>query len=205
MKPVQPRRRVLAIGASLVLGTALAWLLPRAGSAPAASPAAPADDLCLVAPPSPHDPASGLTPFEPRPIPPEARCPVCGMYPARFPRWAAQVLYEDGAAHFFDSPLNLLIFLARVERYSPYRSEQVVARYVNDVASDAWTDADTAFVVHGSNAPGPMRNGNLPAFARREHAEAFARERGGTVLPLREVPLHILESLATGPMLHHEH
>ena len=32
-------------------------------------------DLCVVAPPTPYDPASGLGPTEARPVPPDARCP----------------------------------------------------------------------------------------------------------------------------------
>lgn len=205
MKPALPRRRALAVGASLALGAALAWLLPRADSAPAPTVSPAEDDLCIVAPPTPHDPASGLDRFAPRPIPAEARCPVCGMYPARHPRWAAQIIFDDGAAHFFDSPVNLLVFLADVERYSPYRADQVATRFVNDVATDTWTDADTAFVVHGSDAAGPMRAGNLPAFARREEAERFAFERGGTVLPLAGVPASAIRELTTGPMLRHMH
>ena len=45
-----------------------------------------------------------------------------------------------------------------------------------------WLDARTAWYVLGSRVAGPMRNGNLPAFADRDAAEAFTRAQGGRVL-----------------------
>lgn len=141
-------------------------------------------DLCVIAPTHPYDPASGLSPRAARPVPADARCPVCGMYPARNLRWAAQVIYTDDAAHFFDSPVSLYLFLHDVERYSSGRSAaDIAARWVTDADTGEWIDADRAFHVHGSDAPGPMRAGNLPAFASAAAARRFAQLRGGRVLP----------------------
>jgi hypothetical protein len=47
----------------------------------------------------------------PQAVPAEARCPVCGMYPARFPAWAAQVHLRDGSIRFFDSPVEFFRWL----------------------------------------------------------------------------------------------
>ena len=44
----------------------------------------------------------------PQAVPAEARCPVCGMYPARYPKWAAQLRYSDGERRYFDSPVEML-------------------------------------------------------------------------------------------------
>ncbi|MFO1232311.1 MAG: nitrous oxide reductase accessory protein NosL [Paenacidovorax caeni] len=113
------------------------------------------------------------------------------MFPARAPEWAAQVIFAQGEAHFFDSPLSLFMYLHDVARYSPGRSVQdIAAAYVHDSArrdDAAWIDARSAFYVHGSNAKGPMRAGNLPAFATQEAAQAFAQRRGGQVLAFRQV------------------
>lgn len=187
--------RLAALSAVAALaGAGLAWW-PRADVP--AEPFDPSSDaLCIVAPATPYDPATGLGPDTPRPVPASARCPVCGMAPARFPDWAAQAIFDDGATHFFDSPVNLLTFLRDVSRYSPYRPEQVVASFVNDIASGQWTPAATAFYVQGSSALGPMREGNLPAFAERAIAERFAAERGGRVLSLAEIDDSILADLA---------
>lgn len=190
-------------GIVLLLGSIAVWWLPSPQLGDTNQIYDPLDELCIVAPAHPYDPAGGLALHEPRPIPADARCPVCGMFPSRFPAWAGQVIFSDGAAHFFDSPVNLLVFLRAPERYSNYTREDIVASYVNDVASSTWTDARTAHYVHGSNALGPMREGNLPTFAQHEAAERFARERGGVVLALPEVSAEILNSLVIS--VHHHH
>lgn len=139
-----------------------------------------------------------------RAVPPEARCPVCGMYPARYPRWAAQVIYRDGDAHFFDSPLSYFLFLQAVERHARGRSgADIAARYVSDHGEGGWIDPAGAHFVHGSDATGPMRAGNLPAFARREAAEAFAARHGGRVIVAAEVDAALLRTLDTRAA--HEH
>ena len=153
-------------------------------------------DVCIVAPPTPYDRASGLPLHAARPVPADVRCPVCGMFPARSPDWAAQVIFANGDAQFFDSPLSLFMYLSDVARYSPGRSaDEIVARYVTDVSSKTWTDAGNAFYVHGSSAKGPMRAGNLPAFASKKAALQFAAQRGGTVLAYADVDAGLVTQL----------
>ena len=159
----------------------------------------PGDDVCIVAPPTPYNSASGLPLEAAREVPPDARCPVCGMFPARSRAWAAQVIFADGDAHFFDSPLSLLLYLGNIAHYTRGRSaDAIVARYVTDAATQAWIGAGQAFYVHGSSALGPMRAGNLPAFASLEAAQHFTRERGGRVLAFSAIDAPLLRSLAPG-------
>ncbi|MGQ9653410.1 MAG: nitrous oxide reductase accessory protein NosL, partial [Thermodesulfobacteriota bacterium] len=33
---------------------------------------------------------------------PKDKCPVCGMFVAKYPDWTAQVLFKDGRSVFFD-------------------------------------------------------------------------------------------------------
>ncbi|WP_296447906.1 nitrous oxide reductase accessory protein NosL, partial [Rhodoferax sp. UBA5149] len=119
----------------------------------------------------------------PRPVPADARCPVCGMYPARSLEWAAQVVFDNGDTQFFDSPLTLFIYLQDVGRYTRGRqASEIAARYVSDASSGAWINAVDAVYVSGSAAVGPMRAGNLPAFADAAAAQRFASARGGLLL-----------------------
>ena len=182
--------------AALAWGGATTW---RSAQVP--TPALVADmeaDFCVVAPPTPYDPALGLALTAARAVPVGARCPVCGMYPARSPDWAGQIIFSNGDAQFFDSPVSLLLFLNDVPRYSAGRSsDDIVARYVTDVTSKEWIDAGAAFYVYGSNAMGPMRAGNLPAFAQRSAAEAFAQRRGGTVHVLGAIDAPMLQTMST--------
>ena len=182
--------------AALAWGGATTW---RSAQVP--TPALVADmeaDFCVVAPPTPYDPALGLALTAARAVPVGARCPVCGMYPARSPDWAGQIIFSNGDAQFFDSPVSLLLFLNDVPRYSAGRSsDDIVARYVTDVTSKEWIDAGAAFYVYGSNAMGPMRAGNLPAFAQRSAAEAFAQQRGGPVHVLGAIDAPMLQTMST--------
>ncbi len=161
-------------------------------------------DVCLVAPPTPYDPGSGLGLHMPRPVPDDARCPVCGMYPARSREWAAQVIFENGDTQFFDSPLSLFIYLLDVPRYTRGRTAaQITARYVTDASTGAWLAADVAHYVHGSDAGGPMRAGNFPAFATADAAQQFARERGGRLLRATDINAAMLQKLDTRSHRHH--
>ncbi len=185
---------VLALALALAMAASL-QLLPRSASSMTEPPA----DVCLIAPPTPFDAKSGLSLLAPRPVPAEARCPVCGMHPARSPSWAAQVIFADnGDAQFFDSPLSLFIYLQDVGRFSRGRSAaEIGALYVSDAASGAWIAAEAAVYVQGSSALGPMRVGNLPAFADAASAQRFAGERGGRLLRFKEISPALLRDLDT--------
>ncbi|BEP95813.1 hypothetical protein GmRootA79_41970 [Acidovorax sp. A79] len=197
-----PTRRMAL--AAVLLGTASlgAWQWPprwRRAPAAAADAAMVGDDVCVVAPTTPYDPALGQPPQVAREVPPEARCPVCGMFPARARDWAAQVIFADGDAQFLDSPLSLMMYLGNVGHYARGRTAQaIVARYVTDADTGAWLDARQALYVHGSSARGPMRAGNLPAFADAAAAQHFAQRRGGRVLGFSAIDAALLRSLAPG-------
>lgn len=140
-------------------------------------PARPPEDVCIVAPPQPYPASAGLAA---RALPEQARCPVCGMFPARHPEWAAQVVFDNGDTQFLDSPLSLFLYLGRVARYTPGRSAaQIAAIHVRDLLSGEWLALEQAVFVQGSSARGPMRSGNLPAFASAAAAQRFIAQRGG--------------------------
>lgn len=192
-------RLVVAGAAGLVLLLGLGWwqMGGWTASARAGAEIHAEGDICIVAPPVPYDQTSGLPMRAARAVPADARCPVCGMFPSRFPDWAAQVIFENGDAQFFDSPLSLFIYLQNPGRYSPGRSvEQIVARYVTDGSSRQWIDANKAWYVHGSTAIGPMRAGNFPAFQSREDALQFAQRRGGSVLAFSAMDESVVGPLA---------
>jgi nitrous oxide reductase accessory protein NosL len=137
-------------------------------------------DVCLVAPTFSYDATSGQPLDAAREVPPEARCPVCGMFPARQRRWAAQVIFANGEVQHLDSPLSLFLYLQQVPRYTAGQSvDRIVAAYVTDLDSGVWVPAEQALYVHGSRLMGPMRSGNLPAFATEHQAVAFIDQHGG--------------------------
>lgn len=162
------------------------------------------DDVCVVAPPTPYDPALGQPLTAAREVPADARCPVCGMYPARARAWTAQVIFADGDAYFFDSPLSLMLYLGNVAHYTRGRTaDAIVARYVSDTDTGAWLNAQEAMYVSGSSAVGPMRAGNLPAFADAQAAQRFVQLRGGRAVVFSAIDAPLLRTLA--PNLRADH
>lgn len=192
---------LMALGLGLLALTLIALVLERDTIL---TPAALPNDVCFVAAPQRYDPASGLSLLAPRQVPADARCPVCGMYPARAPAWAAQLIFSNGDTYFFDSPLSLYLYLNAVARYSPGRSATDVAvTYVTATETVQWTLAGQAFYVRGSTALGPMRNGNLPAFASELGAQRFAQQRGGKVINAWDISPALLDALDTRPSHRH--
>lgn len=204
------RRRLLLAGAAgaLAAGSTLLWTYTGEGSK-AFEP--PAEDVCVVSPArvtAPHafDPASGLGIHDARPLPADARCPVCGMYPARFPRWAAQIIFTDGAAHFFDSPVDLFMFLDDPSRFGSARAAaDAAAIYVADFRGGAWLPARQAVFVRDSRARGPMRGPDLPAFADAAAARAFIAEQGGQALSFGEINARFVNGLRDANHARHMH
>lgn len=192
-------------------GSYLIWLRQSVVSA-SFFPSASMDDVCFFAPMHPWNGRGD--PLAARPVPAEARCPVCGMYPSRHPRWAVQVIFADGNTHFLDSPLSLFHYLRQVERFAPGRRRRdVAAIYVSNVSygdadtdkamgSDRWLLAEQAYFVHGSDLMGPMRGGNLPAIASLEAAKLLVASHGGVALrfsTLDEALPTVLQSLRPHP------
>lgn len=80
---------------------------------------------------------------------------------------------------------------------SPEKTGEILAFYVNDMGAakswaepgiDNWIDAKAAVFVVGSDARGGMGAPEIVPFADKGKAEAFARERGGKVMNLAEIP-----------------
>ena len=128
------------------------------------------------------------------------------MYPARFPRWAAQIVFEDGAAHFFDSPVDLFMFLDKPASFGSTRTAaEAAAMYVADFRNGTWLPARQAVFVRDSRARGPMRGPDLPAFADTAAAQAFIAEQGGRALAFEQVDASVVTSLRDANHAHHMH
>ena len=137
--------------------------------------------------------AESLPPLSPGP---GDKCPVCGMFVAKYPDWVAQVRFADGKTAFFDGVKDLCKFFFDIGHYQPGRSAAAVgAVYVTDYYTLAPIAAETAFFVVGSNVYGPMGR-ELIAFAAEEQAREFSRDhRGKKILRFDAVTPELLRSL----------
>ncbi len=113
------------------------------------------------------------------------RCPVCEMFPARYPRHKNQVRTRDKAVYHFCSTQCLFAFLEDSHAYAGRQVDPFLS-WVVDYKSSAWISARTAYYVVGSGEAGPMGREAF-AFDLKSDAEAFSRQHGGTVLPFTAV------------------
>jgi len=145
------------------------WRLTRRGALRAATATA----LLLV--------AAAPVPIAPKPGP-ESKCPVCGMFVARYPDWVAGVVFRDGTPAFFDGAKDLFKFLLHPERFGTGRKAGDVKRvFVTDYYAVTPVDARDAFFVLGSDVFGPMGTELVP-FEKRSDAEEFMKDHKGTAI-----------------------
>jgi len=120
--------------------------------------------------------AGSLPPLSPTP---GDKCPVCGMFVAKYPDWLAQVRFNDQKTVFFDGAKDLFKYLFAVDSYHPGRSaESVTAIYVTDYYTLDVIAAAAAFFVVGSDVYGPMGT-ELIAFSTAAQAEEFLGDHNG--------------------------
>jgi nitrous oxide reductase accessory protein NosL len=132
---------------------------------------------------------------QPRPGPRD-KCPVCGMFVARYPDWVGYAELGDGTRLVFDGAKDLFKFALDPGRYLPARTRaDVKTLTVTDYYALAPVDAREAFFVLGGDVLGPMGRELVP-FARREAAEEFRRDHRGTrILAFGEVTPDLVRSL----------
>jgi copper chaperone NosL len=127
---------------------------------------------------------------------PKDKCPVCGMFVAKYPDWVAGLSLSDGTRLVFDGPKDLLKFWLDPARWLPARRrEEIDSLFVTDYYGLQRVNARAALYVVGSDVLGPMGRELVP-FARREEADEFARDHRGTrVLRFDEITAELVASL----------
>ena len=106
------------------------------------------------------------------------RCPVCGMFPARRPTYAAAMVLKDGRTFYFCSNGCLLRTWHLTATHLGVSAESVAHMAVHDYFSGAVIDAHDAWWVAGSNAVGPMGRAFV-ALRTSGAADAFKERHGG--------------------------
>lgn len=127
--------------------------------------------LALVAAPG------GAAAAGPIAVPERARCPVCAMFVAKYPGWAAEVATADDRTWYFDGVKDMMKFLYDTAAYGVDDLPEAGALKirVTDYYAQSGLDARAAHYVIGSNVYGPMGNELIP-FATAAEAGAFAAD-----------------------------
>lgn len=129
-------------------------------------------------------------------VPADAKCPVCGMFVSKYPKWAASIMTKDAQVHYFDGNKDMMKFYFNAAAYkAKYEKSDMTQLHVTDYYNITSLDAQKAWYVIGSNVYGPMGH-ELISFASKEDAETFKKDHfGKQVLSFDAITLQLVETL----------
>lgn len=112
------------------------------------------------------------------------KCPVCGMFVYKYPRWAARLAYKEGDKKVdlaFDGVKDLLKFYHNPSKWGNYTKvkEGDISVLVTDYYTQEAIDGKKAFYVIGSDTYGPMGKEFIP-FGSEQSAQTFLKDHKGT-------------------------
>jgi len=129
------------------------------------------------------------------------RCPVCGMFPYKYPHWMAGYVFKDGTKVFHCSPKCFFHNLAHIGKYQPgEKREDLKLIWVTDyyTAKPIKADNPDVYYVAGTSLLGPMGWDVVPVKGRKS-AEVLKKDYEGTeILKLDEVKEEHIERARKG-------
>jgi copper chaperone NosL len=127
---------------------------------------------------------------------PKDKCPVCGMFVAKYPDFLAEVIFSDGAYALFDGAKDMFKYLLNMKKYNPAKKPGDIAKvYVTDYYDLTLIDGLEAFYVIGSDVYGPMGRELIP-FKREADARGFMKDhKGQALLRFKGVTAEVLKGL----------
>jgi nitrous oxide reductase accessory protein NosL len=124
------------------------------------------------------------------------KCPVCGMFVAKYPDWTMVVLFKDGSHVFFDGAKDMFKYFFNMTRYtSAKRTEDIQAIMVKDYYRLAFMDARKAWYILGSDVYGPMGRELIPLEKEADAKEFMKDHQGKGILRFPDVTMEVIKTL----------
>ena len=124
------------------------------------------------------------------------KCPVCGMFVAKYPDWLAQIIYTDGAYAFFDGAKDMFKYYFDIKKYDASRDQSGIKFiYVTDYYDMRPIDGREAWYVLGSDVYGPMGRELIPFFKEGDAKEFLKDHKGKRVIRFHEVTPELIKGL----------
>ena len=131
-------------------------------------------------------------------VPQDAKCPVCGMFVFKYPRWAAVIhAKSDGQNQdlYFDGVKDLMKFYFQPDKWGGALDFDIINIHVTDYYLQKSINGQNAFYVIGSDILGPMGNELIP-FTTMLQANTFSQDHQGTrVLTFQQITPELLQTL----------
>ncbi len=133
----------------------------------------------------------------------KSRCPVCGMFVAKYKPWWAQLTVSDGVVHTFDGVKDMMAYYFSPETYGGSKGTSMVKVAVKDYYTQEWFDGEKAFYVIGSDILGPMGHELIP-FNSKAAAESFLKDhKGKEIITFSEISAQQITSMKKGHKMKH--
>ncbi len=109
---------------------------------------------------------------------PSDKCPVCGMFVAKYPDWLAVLELGDGSRSWFDGPKDMFKYYFDVDQYTPGKVLEITSGAVTEYYGLRLIEMQKAYYVIGSDVYGPMGKELIP-FDSLTAAEEFMKDHDG--------------------------
>lgn len=132
----------------------------------------------------------------PRQVSPQDKCPVCGMFVAKYPDFVAQIVFKDGSQVFFDGVKDMMKYYFNLPKYAPAKTTaDIGAILVADYYKLTKIEGHQAWYVNGSDVNGPMGKELIP-FQDEAAAKEFKVDHKGTaILQFKDITPEIIKPL----------
>jgi copper chaperone NosL len=131
------------------------------------------------------------------------RCPVCGMFAHKYPKWAAGFVFKNGSKYFHCCPKCMLHNLNNITKYQPgQKRENLELVWVTEYYTTRRMDAQDVLFVVGTSLVGPMGLDLIPVKGRKA-AENLKRDyHGEMIVTLTEITPDLIEQARKGRFKH---
>ncbi|MDO9041570.1 MAG: nitrous oxide reductase accessory protein NosL [Desulfocapsaceae bacterium] len=124
------------------------------------------------------------------------KCPVCGMFVAKYPDFLAQVIFADGSHVLFDGAKDMFKYYLNIKKYQAAKDLSDIAFiYVMDYYSMTPIDGRKAWYVIGSDVFGPMGRELMPFVQKADAAEFMKDHFGKKLIRFDEVTPDLIKGL----------
>lgn len=124
------------------------------------------------------------------------KCPVCGMFVAKYPVWTAEIIFQDGSTYFFDGPKDLFRFYFNITSYSPKQKIDFISNiYVTEYYDTRFIKAQTGWYVVGSDVYGPMGKELIPFKSEDDAKQFFSDHKGEEILQFNAITAEMIKGM----------
>jgi nitrous oxide reductase accessory protein NosL len=127
---------------------------------------------------------------------PRDKCPVCGMFVAKYPDFLAEIIFKDGSYAFFDGAKDMFKYYFNLKKYNPSKKlEDIDSILVTDYYNLIPIDGIKSYYVIGSDIYGPMGRELVPFEKEGDAKEFLIDHKGTSILKFKEIRIETIKGL----------